>query len=88
MQSGAGRSCTHSSNPRERRAAALIECPMAPLLLDEELRPTDEFIGVRLSYFAGVRQNGPPCCHLSGHRKAALKALPELRRLGLVPKSL
>ena len=57
------------------------------LTIDEELRAADIVIHVRLNYYAGVGQKYRISAIAAG-RKAAMDALPELRRLGLVPKSL
>ncbi len=57
------------------------------LLIDEELRAADVIIRVRMNYYAGVWQKDRIAAIAAG-RKATLEALPELRRLGLVPKTL
>ncbi len=57
------------------------------LMIDEELRAADVVIRVRLNYYAGVWQKDRIAAIAAG-RKAALEALPELKRLGLVAKSL
>lgn len=60
---------------------------MAPLLLDKELRAPDMVTGVWLNYYAGAWQQDRIAAIAAG-RKAALEALPELRRPGLGPNSL
>ena len=54
------------------------------LLIDEEVRAADVVIRVRLRYYSGVWHDGRVAAIAAG-RQAALAALPELRRLGLIP---
>ena len=56
------------------------------ILIDDELRAADAVIHVRLGYYAGVFHDGRVAAITAG-RKAALAALPELRRLGVIPSS-
>ena len=56
------------------------------ILIDDELRAADAVIHVRMEYYAGIRHDGRVASIAAG-RKAALAALPELRRLGVISTS-
>ena len=54
------------------------------VLINQELKVVDAVIHVNMAYYAGVFHDGRVASIASG-RLAALAALPELRRLGIVP---
>ena len=53
-------------------------------LINQELQGADAVIRVRMDYYAGVLHEGRVASIAAG-RRAALAALPELKRLGIVP---
>ena len=53
-------------------------------LIDAELVGADAVIRVKLNYYAGLSRDGR-MASIAGGRQAALAALPDLRRLGLIP---
>ena len=54
------------------------------LLVDQESQVADAVIRVKMPYYAGVTHDGRVVSIAAG-RRAAVAALPELRRLGIVP---
>ena len=53
------------------------------MLIDAELLAADAVIRVKMNYYAGISQDGR-FASIEGGRQAALAALPELRRLGVI----
>ena len=54
------------------------------MLIDTETQAADAVIHVKMDYYAGLWHDGRVTSIAAG-RKAALAALPELRRLGMIP---